>query len=433
MRASRGFAEAIGILGAGEMELIGLVCFVAAFGAVIFLANRVMKDPVEDDEESGSAASAGNRPEEAKVAGPSAHELGHNATRQKTGGEPVEHTTDLQSLMSAVRQQAVELRGEHAQVASSLSLKLDVLTNRLATIEPLLAKAMEAAGKSDASVRLLTASNDDFKEKLAEAKRDLASYRPLAIKLQDEIRVARHHVAETDRRFAALDADHAKAQGARNELVQKMFSAELARQRMAEENAALAQKLNEQDFTIQTLLRETARLKSETVSLANDLQRAERELNAVAEKYAAELEAERRATGALNSLEAEFKQFQVDSASQIAQAEEREKALIEAVAKKEKQFCDSELKRSALDSKIDALTRTSHDLREDLQGQLDHIANLEASNRSLVDLVARHSAAEDQNGETAKAAPPLRAVPKLRAVPDSQPEQPPVPVPADRA
>ena len=416
------------------MELIGLICFLATVGVIVFLTNRARQDPVEDDDEFVSQGFAGSHREEAEAAGGSAPEFDHNETRQKAGGEPVEHNTDLQSLVSAVREQAIELRGEHAQVASSLSLKLELLANRLATIEPLLAKAMEAAGKNEASVGVLTASNDDYKEKLAEAERDLGFYRPLAVKLEDEIRGARRHVAETDRRFAALEADHAKAQGARNELVQKMFAAELARQRMAEESVALAQKLNEQDFTIQSLLRETARLKSETVSLASDLERAERELNAVAEKYAAELEANRRATGALNSLQAEFKQFQIDSAAQIAQAEEREKALIEAVAKKEKQFCDSELKRSALDSKIDALTRTSHDLREDLQGQLDHIGNLEASNRRLLDLVARHSAAEEEDIETAKAAPP-RAVPKLRAVPDSQPpaSAPAKPLPADRA
>jgi hypothetical protein len=413
------------------MELIGLICFLATVGVIVFLTNRARQEPIEDDDEFVSRGFAGN-PEEAEAAGGSAREFDHNETRQKAGGQPVEHNTDLQSLVSAVREQAIELRGEHAQVASSLSLKFDLLTHRLAIIEPLLAKALEAARKNEALVGLLTASNDDHKGKLAEAERDLAFYRPLAVKLEDDLRVARHQVADIDRRFAILDADHAKAQGGRDELVQKMFAAELARQRMAEESVALAQKLNEQDFTIQSLLRETARLKSETVSLAGDLERAEREASAVAEKYAAELEANRRTIAALNSLQAEFKQSQIDSAAQIAQAEERERALIEAVAKKEKQFCDSELKRSALDSKIDFLTRTSHDLREDLQGQLDHIANLEASNRRLLELVARHSA-EEHEAETPKALPPPRVGAKLRAVPDSQPEPPPMPVPADRA
>src|SRR5271166_66183 len=291
------------------MELIGLICFLATVGVIVILTNRARQDPVEDDDEFGSQGFAGSQPEEAEAGG-SAPEFDHNETRQKAGGEPVEHNTDLQSLVSAVRDQAIELRGEHAQVASSLSLKLDLLTNRLATIEPLLAKTLEAARKNEASVGLLTASNDDYKEKLAEAERDVAFYRPLAVKLEDDLRVARHQVADIDRRFAALETDHAKAHGGRNELVQKMFSAELARQRMAEETVALAQKLNEQDFTIQSLLRETARLKSETVSLASDLERAEREASAVADKYAAELEANRRTAAALNSLQAEFKQLQ---------------------------------------------------------------------------------------------------------------------------
>ncbi len=417
------------------MELIGLICFLATVGVIVFLTNRARQDPAEDDDEFVSQGFAGRQPEEAEAAGGSTPEFDHTETRRKSGGEPMEHNTDLQSLVSAVREQAIELRGEHAQVASSLSLKFDLLTKRLATIEPLLAKTLEAARKNEASVGLLTASNDDYKEKLAEAERDLVFYRPLAIKLEDDLRVARHQVADIDRRFAALETDHAKAQGGRNELVQKMFSAELARQRMAEENAALTQKLNEHDFTIQSLLRETVWLKSETVSLAGDLERAEREASALAEKYAAELEANRRTVAALNSLQAEFKQLQIDSAAQIAQFEERERALIEAVSKKEKQFCDSEIKRSALDSKIDFLTRTSHDLREDLQGHLDHIGNLEASNRRLLDLLARHSAAEEQEAETPKALPAPRVVAKLRAVPDSQPaaSAPAKPLPADRA
>jgi chromosome segregation ATPase len=416
------------------MELIGLICFVATVGVIVFLTSRARQDPVEDDDAFVSQGFVGSQPKEAEAAARSAPKFDHNETRQKAGGEPVEHNTDLQSLVSAVREQAIELRGEHAQVASSLSLKFDLLTNRLATIEPLLAKALEAARKNEASVGLLTASNDDYKERLAEAERDLAFYRPLAVKLEDDLRVARHQLADIDRRFAALETDHAKAQGGRNELVQKMFSAELARQRMAEENAALTQKLNEHDFAIQSLLRETVWLKSETVSLAGDLERAEREASAVTEKYAAQLEANRRTAAALNSLQAEFKQLQIDSAAQIAQVEERERALIEAVSKKEKQFCDSEIKRSALDSKINFLTRTSHDLREDLQGQLDHIGNLEASNRRLMELVARHSA-EEQEAETPKALPPPRVVAKLRAVPDSQPaaSAPAKPLPADSA
>ena len=81
-----------------------------------------------------------------------------------------------------------------------------------------------------------------------------------------------------------------------------MASTELARQRTNEENNALVQRLGEHDSTIQSLLRETAHLKSETVSLASDLERAEQESKSVADKYAIEREANSRAKAALNSL-----------------------------------------------------------------------------------------------------------------------------------
>lgn len=412
------------------MELLGLISFVLTGGVIIFLCIRERPNSVEEDADPEFAA--GER-WEAKAASQSALDFDQDQTRWKAGAAPMQDSTDLQSLVAAARDQAVELRGEQAQVASSMSLKIDILTNRLATIEALLAKALEAAGKSEASVGLLSASNEDYEQKLAEAERDLAFYRPLSIKLEDDLRVARRHVVETDRRLAALETEHAKAQGERNELVQKMFSAELARQRMGEENAALVQKLNEHGFTIQSLLRETACLKSETVSIGADLERAEAEAKSLADKYATEREGNCKATAALTALQAEFIQFRKDSAAQLEQMAEREKALIEAFSIKEKQFDHFEIKRSALDSKIDFLTHTNQRLREDLRGHLDHIGNLEASNCRLLDLVARNAAADDTEAKASAAAG--KVAPKLRAVPDSQPAASvsPKPLPADRA
>ena len=226
--------------------------------------------------------------------------------------------------MFAVRDQAVELRCEQLKVASNLSFDFDVLTDRLSTIEPLLNKAMKSARKSEASVTLLTASNDELKQKLSDAEGDLAFHRPLVTRLEDELKIARVQLQETDRRLTALETDHAKAQGAYNELFQKMSSGEISRQRVLEENVALVQKLNEHEFTIQTLMRESANLKSEAVSITSDLERAEREAKAVAEKFTVEQDGNRRASAALNSLQAQFKQLRKDSAAQIEQIEGRE-------------------------------------------------------------------------------------------------------------
>ncbi len=332
----------------------------------------------------------------------------------------MEEGTDLESLMSAVRNQAVELRGEHAKAVSNLSINFEVMTNRLSMIEPLLAKAMETASKSEISVGLLSASNEDYKRKLVEAERDLAYYRPLARRLDDDLRITRNSLTETERRFAALEGDHATAQGEHNNLFQKMASAEMARQRAAEENTALVQKLNEHESTIQSLLRETAHLKSETVSTAGELERAERESKSVADKYVAEREGNSRANAALNTLQAEFDQYCKESVERLRQAEERETAVTAILSTKERQLYESELKRAALDSKIDFLTRTNQRLRDDLRGSLDHVGNLEASNRKLLDLLARNSAAAEQEIDSKTSATAARAPLKLRAVPDGQ-------------
>jgi lipopolysaccharide export system protein LptA len=181
------------------------------------------------------------------------------------------------------------------------------------------------------------------------------------------------------------------AQGTCNELLQKMSASDLARQRTMEENAALAQKVNEREFTVQSLLREAAHLKSESASITGNLELAEREAKLLADKYTVELEGNSRSSAALNALQLQFAQFRKDSAAQVEQIEGRNAVLTETMTIKDKQIYDSENKRLALESKVDFLTLMNQRLREDLRRHLDHIGNLEASNRKLLDLLARDS------------------------------------------
>jgi lipopolysaccharide export system protein LptA len=58
-----------------------------------------------------------------------------------------------------------------------------------------------------------------------------------------------------------------------------------------EENAALAQKLNEREFAVQSLLREAAHLKSESASITGNLELAERDARLLADKYTVSLRA----------------------------------------------------------------------------------------------------------------------------------------------
>jgi chromosome segregation ATPase len=417
------FAQAIGITSGGATDLIvQLVAFALILGLMYLLILRLQQKQARQFADLIAAASMAPRSKEAGAANSAALDSDKNDSDSlsKLGNATAEAGSDIESLMSAVGDQAVELRGQHAKAVSNLSLGFDVLTNRLSTIHPLLGKVMEAASKSENTVGLLTASNEDYKRKLSEVERELMHFRPLAIKLEEDYRSARNQLAESNRRYLALETEHAEAQGTINDLFQKLASAEMARQRAVEENAAFIQKLNEHDSTIQSMLRETAHLKSEGVSVTSDLQQAERELRSLSDKYAVELEENSRAKAALNSLQVQFNQFRKESASQIEQVQDRERVLIEALSIKEKQFYESDIKRSALESKVDFLTRTNQRLRDELHRQLDHIGNLEASNRNLLDALARNSASAEQENEIKDSTKTTRVAPKLRAVPDSQ-------------
>lgn len=229
----------ISFIGGGRTDLVVLAFIALVTAFIYFLIIQPRRERVRK-----SAAPTRLELRETDMANGSAPHSDQDATStsieaSEACAAAMEDSVDLQSLMSAVREQAVELRCEHAKIVSNLSLNFDLLTSRLATIEPLLTKAVEANGKNEASVGLLTVSNDEYKRKLAEAERAVACYRPLAIKLEDDLQIARAQVAEADRKFAALEGDYVKAQGATNELFQKMSSAEMARQRAAEENSAL--------------------------------------------------------------------------------------------------------------------------------------------------------------------------------------------------
>jgi len=68
-----------------------------------------------------------------------------------------------------------------------------------------------------------------------------------------------------------------------------------------------------------------------------------------------------------------------------------------------------------LESKVDFLTLMNQRLREDLRRHLDHIGNLEASNRKLLDLLARDSIEGGQGFDPRDTASAARPGPKLIA------------------
>jgi DNA repair exonuclease SbcCD ATPase subunit len=332
-----------------------------------------------------------------------------------------EDATDIGSLISAVRSHALDLRGEHARSVSSLSVNFDLLNARLSTVEPLLTRLRNSASQSEASAAALALSNDDLMRKLSEAERELAIYRPEASRLAEDLRTARAKLMEIERGFAALEAEHANMQAERNDLSQKTASAEIARERAIEEKNVLLENLKQHDFTIQSLLREAAHLKSEAVQMAGDLERAEGEAKSLADKYAAELEANSRGRDDLQSIQRQFEQFRDENKAKDQQSTERETFLMESLSTKEKQLYESEIKRAALTSKNAFLERANQRLREDSRRHIDHMGNLEASNQKMLESLSRASSAEeDKGGANDEPSASDRSPVKLRALADGQ-------------
>jgi len=329
-----------------------------------------------------------------------------------------EEGANVGSLMSTIQDQAVEIRGKHANAVSNLLLDFEILTDRIATIGSQVNRAVQAARKSEASVALLTTSNDDLKRKLSDAEREVVFLRPETNKLGEELRNARKQLTESERRLVTLEAECSSAQKACNDLLDKLATSDAARQRMTEEKTAVAQKLNERDFTIQALLRENTQLKSEAASMASSVELAEQEARAWADKYTGEHDNNTRAGEAVISLQLQLEQLRKDNLTQVQHVEGRKSVISEALAIKERQLNESENKRLALEAKIDYLTKMNQRLRDEARRNLDHIGGLETSNRKLLDSLAEPP--DNQEGEAATAAPAARAQPRL-VVPETKP------------
>ncbi len=324
---------------------------------------------------------------------------------------------ELSSLMNAVKDQAIQLKCEQAKVISDWQIGLELLTSRMATLQPLLTKTLLSNVEREQAVARLVASEADLKRRLAESERELAHYRPMALQLDDDLRGVRAQLTESQRHAAGLEAEHAKSQGAINDLFQKAATAEAARQRVIEENAAYSQKLREHDATLQTFVREAAQLKCELVSADSDVERLESELGALTRKFANECEEHSRVRAIMETLQTQFSQLQKDSLARVKEAEERERRATEMLSAREKQYYDLDVRQSALLSKVDFLSRTNQRQREDLRRHIDHIGNLESSNRQLLDALARNASGTDAGAAQEEAA--QHAAPKLRAVADA--------------
>ncbi len=291
----------------------------------------------------------------------------------------------LSTLMVGLKEDAVTLKCQQERVLSDWQLGLDQLTGKMATLQPLLAKTVQAGADREQALSRSLSAEADLKHRLAQAERDLAHYQPSAIQFESELRTLRHQLSTVQSSAIASENECRKALGMINDLQQRLGTSEVARQKLAEDNNSYRQRLQKHEITLPTLVREAAQLKSELVVALSDREHLDSELAAIGRKFSVECDEHHRAKELLAQVQAKFGLLQGESQNQIAEAEERARHGGEKLAGFEQQIHDMEIRQSALLSKIDFLTRINQRQRDDLRRQTDHIGNLEASNRQLLE------------------------------------------------
>jgi chromosome segregation ATPase len=338
------------------------------------------------------------------------HGLPEDAVEKLSGPDQVA------SLFSSVQNQAIDLQCQLAKATSDWTLALDLLTGRTAALEPLLNGALKVSKEREGVIEELTASNKEYKYKLADLDRELIHYRPMALQLDEDLRIAKDQLEKSARRMRDLEAENTRAIGDYNDLYRKLATAETVNQRLGEDNVAYSQKLNENDVTIQTLLRNTAQLRSDLVSASADRERAENESGEFANKLTAANEELKKTQVSLDSVKLQMHALKKESATQVKEAEERERQALETLVAKDKQIYDLETKLAGVNSKNEFLDRMVLRLRDELRRHLDHIGTLESSNRQLLETLSRNSAATALEGDLAERQQAQRGTTRLRTV-----------------
>jgi chromosome segregation ATPase len=167
-------------------------------------------------------------------------------------------------------------------------------------------------------------------------------------------------------------------------------------------------------------MRETAQLKSELMTVTCDLESAKKETAELVTRLGVEMDEHKRTQAVLDSMKSEMLALKKDNAAHARGTEEQERHAAEMLASKDKQIYDLQVKISGVNSKSDFLNREIQRLRDDLRRHLDHIGNLEGSNRQLLDALSRSSNGypngKDVQNEAAAPAAAQNAPPKLRAI-----------------
>jgi len=293
----------------------------------------------------------------------------------------------LATLMAGLKEDAVALKCQQEKALSDWQFGMDHLSDRMTTLQPLLAKSIKAGAEREEALSRSVSAEKDLKHRLAQAERDLAHYKPLALQFETELRTLRHDHAMAQSSAIASENECRKALGMVNDLQQRLAITDAERQKLQENHNAYRQKLQKHEVALPTLVREAAQLKSDLAVAQNARDHLENELKAITRKFSAECEDHNRDREILAQVQARFTQVQHESQARVAEAEARAGAAAEKASSCEQRIHDLEIRQSALLSKIDFLERINQRQRDDLRRQSDHIGNLEASNRQLLETV----------------------------------------------
>lgn len=313
-------------------------------------------------------------------------------------GEPIygfpEDTLSLQNshevgeLMAAINAQSNELSAEFSRIAS-WSMQLDLLMTRTATMQQLLPRFIDKSQEQTGLIHELNTARIRQEREIAGLQTDLAHYRPLAQRQEEELHKLRAAYELTQHSLATLEGEHAKLQGEINQLLQKLSQADLRIHRLSEERQVLEQSLAEKSLAQQGLSRDVALLRSDLVASKAENDRLQRDMSLLTQKMAEERRGAQEVETLAQSRTISSSQMIRELEAQLAAAAERERKLIEDLARSDKQSYDFGIRLSALQSKTEFLTGVNAKLREDLRHHIDHVGTLEQSNRQLIAAMTR--------------------------------------------
>lgn len=326
--------------------------------------------------------------------------------------------TEVENLMNSVKQQSVDISCQFATFAN-WSSEIETLSARAATLQPLLTKLVEENSSQAAALAELTRSKDAVDHRMSGLETEVAHYRPLAARLEEELLIVKEKHASAQSMLSSLEGQFAQHQSENNDLIYALAKAESKATRAGEENLALRQKALEHNAVIQSQMREVADIKSSISTKSRELQKQEELVADLSAKLAASQESGNHSASTLSAVLMREAQMEKDLQKRMAEAAEHQQDLMQKLANRDKHLNVAEVKIAGLNSKVEFLTQLTQKLRDELRN--DHASMIENSNRQMVESISQPEAADEKRVESMALAKELAAAkdlrPKLRTIP----------------